>query len=217
MSFQCQTCGEHAPYSCDAPGEVAGKVCGRLCCPGHCVPMVEGAVDRGKGFDVLCEEHGHLQQQRKAASSVKFKKKKSHHLQAPGPWQEEIDPTVEYAVLTVDGKDYALAWSFRAIAASEALCRASLKSELNLMQGIASFLLDTANAEHYLGLLHAALSLAYPNVGLAEVAQLIRIDTMPDIRLALIESYNLSMPEKKRMQVVVVPADGNPPGAPPPG
>lgn len=195
---ECVYCGADAPYSCDAPGEEPGALCGKTVCAEHAHPRVEGTKDIGR--NTLCEDHLNLQKPRPGA-------RKQPQKRSADWWENpQLDPTVEYAPLVIDEAEYALAWSFGAIAKAEALCRRSLTQDMNLMQGIASFILDLANAQQYLGLLHAALTLAYPEVTLDQAAALIRIDTLPDIRLALITAYNLSMPEKKRLQVVVTEA-----------
>jgi hypothetical protein len=109
------------------------------------------------------------------------------------------DPTIQFAPLEIDGKTYRLTYDFNAIAQAEAA------SGCNLLQGVAGFLLNTANAAQYRGLLYAALLKAQPRMTIDQAGNLVRIDTMPDIRRALAEAYNLSMPEKKRMDIEEVP------------
>ena len=200
----CDYCGADAPYSCDAIDEATGETCGRTVCAEHAVPQTEGAKEIGKA--TLCDDHRDLQKKRKPSpKNMAFNKR-------PSVAGTSADPTIKFSKLDIDGEVYNLAYSFNAIAMSEKLCGC------NLMQGIASFLLDTADAQQYRGLLHAALSVAYrtkenqPVFSLQHAGAMIRIDTLPDIRLALIEAYNLSMPEKKRLNVEVVEVDdGNPP------
>jgi hypothetical protein len=111
------------------------------------------------------------------------------------------DPTIQFASLEIDGKTYRLTYDFNAIAQAEAA------SGCNLLQGVAGFLLNTATAAQYRGLLYAALLKAHPKMSIDQAGNLVRIDTMPDIRRALAEAYNLSMPEKKRMDIEEVAAE----------
>jgi len=113
------------------------------------------------------------------------------------------DPTIRFAVLKIDEKDYSVCYDFGAIAEAEKATGA------NLLQGLAALLLDSATANQYLGLFFAGLRKAQPELTLDEAARLVRIDTMPDIRFALVQAYNLSMPEKKRMKIDLV-EEGSP-------
>lgn len=103
------------------------------------------------------------------------------------------DPVIEFAALEIDGEQYKLAWDFNAIAEAEKITGA------NLMHGIAVVMLNGMNAQQFRGLFYAALKLAHPKTTLESAGKLIRIDTMPDIRNALISAWNASLPEAKKI------------------
>lgn len=111
------------------------------------------------------------------------------------------DPVIEFVDLEVDGKVYKLCWDFNAIAKAE-----SAEKDLNLMHGIATVMLNGMNVRELRGLLWGAVSLAQPKMTLEDAGRLIRIDTMPDIREALIRAWNASLPEGKK--IVGDPTDG---------
>jgi hypothetical protein len=134
------------------------------------------------------------------------------------------DPTVEYAELEIDGKVYQLAYDFNAIAEAEAVARAA-GTPINLLQGMAAVLLNDVTAEQLRGLLWAAARKAHysltverrspkdmPKPTLLKVGALIRVDTLPDIREALLRAWNASLPEDKKF--LRDPPEGA--GAPPP-
>jgi hypothetical protein len=100
------------------------------------------------------------------------------------------DPTIEFAKLEIDGKQYRLGYDFNAIAEAEEVTGS------NLLQG----LLNGGNwtARQMRGLLYAALHVAHPRITVEEVGKLIRLDTMIAVQRAVIMAYNLSLPEEKR-------------------
>jgi hypothetical protein len=118
------------------------------------------------------------------------------------------DPLVEFAKLEIDGKTYELAWSFNAIATAERSINAGrpVEERVNLLHGVAALLVSAMAAEELQGLLFAALSLAHPKLTMKESNALVRIDTLVDIKNALLRAYNVSMPEAKRFIVDPPPA-----------
>lgn len=102
------------------------------------------------------------------------------------------DPTIQFETLEIDGRSYRLCYSFNAIAEAERL------GNCNLLEGIAAVLFNSLTAQQARGLLYAALSVAQPEITLAEAGQMIRVDTLPGIRLALLKAYNASMPEAEK-------------------
>lgn len=103
------------------------------------------------------------------------------------------DPVVEFATLEIDGKAYRLSYDFNAIAEAEK------EAGCNLLHGIAVILLRGMNAGQLRGLLYAALRQAHPKMTLSGAGRLIRIDTMPSITTAIIEAWNASLPEAKKI------------------
>jgi hypothetical protein len=105
-----------------------------------------------------------------------------------------------------DGK-WLLFLNFNQIAIAEKL------TGWNLLQGLSAFLLNTATAADYIGLLFAALQKAHPKVTTEYIGtHMVRIDLIQDIRRALIKAFNNSMPEKKRLVWdEVLPAPDEPP------
>ena len=118
------------------------------------------------------------------------------------------DPTIEFAKLKVDGKEYRLVYDFNAIAEAEDICGCNLLQGMFRMGGEWS-------AKQIRGLLYAALRIAQPEITLEQVGDLVRLDTLVSIPTALIEAYNLSMPEAKRLKLEENPPEGggteNPP------
>jgi hypothetical protein len=119
------------------------------------------------------------------------------------------DPNIEFEELDLDdippsdrrdGK-WLLCFDFNAIARAEKI------TGLNLLQGISGFLANTATASEYIGLLYAGLLKAHPRVTPEKVGELVRLDLLQDIRIALIRAFNRSLPEKKRMTFEIVPED----------
>lgn len=101
-----------------------------------------------------------------------------------------IDPTIEFAKLVVDEKEYRLAYSFNSIALAEA------HAGCNLLRGLES--LTDLSAVQLRGLLYAALTVAHPELTIADAGNLIRLDTIGPITTALAEAYTLSMPSAKK-------------------
>jgi hypothetical protein len=100
------------------------------------------------------------------------------------------DPTVRFSTVEIDGKTYSLAYDFNAIATAEAT------AGINLFEGIAN-LVSGLNAAQFRGLLYAALLKAHPDITLNQVGDLIRVDMLGALRIALSEAYVKSLPEKK--------------------
>lgn len=103
------------------------------------------------------------------------------------------DPLVQFEKLEIDGQTYHLAYDFNAIAEAEKLVGC------NLLEGIAAILMHGMTAEQFRGLFYAALRKARPKMTLEQAGSLVRIDTMPDIREALLRAYNASLPEAKKI------------------
>jgi len=116
-----------------------------------------------------------------------------------------LDPVIEFATLEIDGETYHLAYDFNAIAEAEKL------AEANLLHGMAALMFNSTTAVQLRGLFYAGLRKAHPKMTLAQVGAMIRIDTMPDIRDALLRAYNASLPEAKK--ILDPPAGGSPPPA----
>jgi hypothetical protein len=100
-----------------------------------------------------------------------------------------LDPTIQFATLTIDGELYKLVYSFNAIAKAEGV------TGCNLLNGLLS--LESLSAVHLIGLLYAALSVAHPDMTVEKAGELVRLDTISSITQALAEAYALSMPQKK--------------------
>ena len=106
------------------------------------------------------------------------------------------DPTIKFAKLVIDEKEYQLGYSFNAIAEAEAAAGCNLLNGLQSLNGMSALQLR--------GLLFAALRIAQPEiVSIDEVGLLLRLDTIGDVQEALAEAYLLSMPEKKSKEPVV--------------
>lgn len=103
------------------------------------------------------------------------------------------DPVVESVPLEIDGKTYRLFYDFNAIAEAEQA------AGCNLMHGIAVVMLNGMDARQFRGLLYGALRVAHPKMTLLDAGNLIRIDTMPEIRRALVLAWNASLPEGKKI------------------
>jgi len=112
------------------------------------------------------------------------------------------DPVAQFAELKIDGETYHLAYDFNAIAEAEKLAGAKL------LLGIAGLMNTACTAAQLRGLLYAGLRKAQPKMTIAEVGQLIRIDTLPAVYEAIRVAYEASMPESKQD-----PREG---GSPPP-
>ena len=107
------------------------------------------------------------------------------------------DPLIEYADVTIasltgEVTTYRLAYDFNAIAEAEQL------AGCNLLQGMASVLLNTWTAAQLRGLFYAGLRKAHPDITIQEAGAMVRIDTMPAIHTALLKAYNSSLPEAER-------------------
>jgi|ERR1035441_6529830 hypothetical protein len=106
------------------------------------------------------------------------------------------DPLIQYSHLTVDGKEYSLAFSFNSIAEAERI------ASCNLLAGATCVWNNLGDADKQgalmlRGLLYAALSVAHPGITLQEAGKLIRIENITDIVTALREAYLASIPEPK--------------------
>jgi len=104
-----------------------------------------------------------------------------------------LDPTIQFATLTIDDQTYKLAYSFNAIALAEAA------SGANLLRGLES--LSDLTALQLRGLLYAAMTVARPETTIEEAGALIRLDTIGIVTTALGEAYMLSLPESKKNPV----------------
>jgi hypothetical protein len=94
------------------------------------------------------------------------------------------------ATLTVDGKDYPLAWNFNAVAMAEQL----LPGRVNLLKACET--LSDLGAMEFLGLLYAAIRSGDPasKITLLQVGDLLRLDTLPQAVDALGAAYTYSIP-----------------------
>ena len=102
----------------------------------------------------------------------------------------EIDPLLEHAVLTIDGKEYRMVYSFFAIALAENMAKCNLLSALENLTNL--------NAQQLLGLTYAGMKVLQPNVTMEEVGKLIRLDTIGPVTMALAEAYSKSLPASKK-------------------
>lgn len=104
------------------------------------------------------------------------------------------DPVVEFATLEIDGKVYRLSYDFNAIAEAEQ------EAKCNLLHGIAMLAMHGLNAAQYRGLLYAGLRMAHPRITIRDAGRMLHDpDNLPVVRKALIEAWNLSMPEEKKI------------------
>lgn len=113
------------------------------------------------------------------------------------------DPTIKFSEFAIDGEKFRACYDFNALAEAEEVAKC------NLLHGMAGLLVSTASATQLRGLLYAALRKAHPRMTIEQAGALIRIDTMPAIREALLIAYRDSMPEATE-------ADPIPGGADPP-
>ena len=122
------------------------------------------------------------------------------------------DPVVKYAEVVIDGVTYRLSYDFNAIAEAEKV------ADCNLLQGLAACLLNGMTAKQLRGLLFAAMIKAHPSLrrdgkgwpvplSIDDAGALIRIDTMPEIRDAIIRAYNESLPEAEK--IIRNPSEGD--------
>ena len=95
------------------------------------------------------------------------------------------DPVIAFAKLTLDDKDYRLAYSFNSIALAERY------AGCNLLMGLEN--LRDLSAEQLRGLFYAALQVAHPEITLQKAGEMIFLDTIAPITAALAEAYTLSM------------------------
>jgi hypothetical protein len=102
-------------------------------------------------------------------------------------------PTVRFASLEVDGVEYRLAYDYNAIVEAEAAAR------INLLEGMAKILLNGMDAAHLRGLLYAALRKAHSEITLDQAGDLIRIDTIEEVRMAVLRAWDASLPAGKKI------------------
>lgn len=183
----CYKCGEPAPYACDAIEPGSDKKCGKTCCEDHALPRVAGAEDIGK--NTLCLDHAHLQKARKGAVAAVI----ARNVVPPLSPAERFNEAGGFAPLEIDGRIYQVCYDFNAIAAAEEACKCN-----NLLQGMGLLLVKGYNASQLRGLFYAALQRAHPGTTVEAAGALVRIDTITDIRNAILSAYNLSIPEKNR-------------------
>lgn len=94
--------------------------------------------------------------------------------------EKAVEPEVSLSdQLTIDGETYKLYADFNTLADYEAMTGA------NLLHAIPALLTNTLSANQLRGLLFAACQKNHPTVTLLKAGQMVRIDTMPDIYLAL--------------------------------
>ena len=93
------------------------------------------------------------------------------------------------STLTIDDKKYLLAYDFNSIAEAEPVAGCNLLAALENLNAI--------TAAQLRGLLYAAMVVTPPDPAptLAQAGDLIRLDTIETVTLALAEAYQLSMPE----------------------
>ncbi len=95
----------------------------------------------------------------------------------------EIKPAVRFAVVTLDDKEYRLAFSLRGIAHAEK------ELGINVLSSIGNQQLSGA---HLLGQFYGCLKLAQPGITLEEADALCTLNNTPSIVDALGEAYSLS-------------------------
>lgn len=110
------------------------------------------------------------------------------------------DPLVKFWPLELDGKTYKLSYDFNAIAEAEKL------AGCNLLMGMGAMLISYTTAQQMRGLLYAAVRKAHPKMTIEECGQLIRIDTIADIKDAIVHAYNESLPEANK--IISDPSEG---------
>jgi hypothetical protein len=110
------------------------------------------------------------------------------------------DPVIKFATLTLDGREYRLAYSFNAIAEAE---RAA---GCNLLAGLEN--LSDLTALQLRGLLYGALMVSNPDITIEQAGAMIRLDTLDPVTAALAEAYGLSMPEDKKIPTPAAPSQG---------
>jgi hypothetical protein len=99
------------------------------------------------------------------------------------------DPLIQFSDLTIDGKTYHLAWSFKGIRMAEKA------SGCNVLNGLKN--LNEVTGEQLAGLLYGALLVDNPKCKFEDVDAIIRLDTIPLISNALVEAYINSIPKKE--------------------
>lgn len=100
------------------------------------------------------------------------------------------DPTVKFAKMALDGREWLFSFDFNAIAIAEA------HTATNLFRALSH--LGDLSAAQFRGLLYAALLKAHPELTVEQAGSLIRIDTMGPLQETLAEAYILSLPEQKK-------------------
>lgn len=103
------------------------------------------------------------------------------------------------AKLEIDGKTYELVYDYNAIAEAEI----ETGNGVNLLHGIAAFMLRTMSALQLRGIFYAALKPRQPEITMQQAGAMIRITRMQAISSAITEAWGLAMPEP----------DPNPPAA----
>jgi|ERR1700722_837381 len=102
-----------------------------------------------------------------------------------------VDPTIQFAKLTLPSGEYKLAYSFNSIAEAERV------ASCNLLEGLEN--LGALTALQFRGLFYAALSIAHPGMTIERAGDLIGLDAEERLAVAnaIAKAYRLSMPEKK--------------------
>lgn len=112
------------------------------------------------------------------------------------------DPTIRFAELKFEGEDhtYRLAFNFNALALAE---RAT---GMNLLRGGLIFMNYEFSVQELRGLLFGALLIAQPDITVQEAGELLRIDRLGDVLVALKQAFALSYPTKNEEPEVLATA-----------
>ncbi len=96
------------------------------------------------------------------------------------------NPVIDWVVVTLDGHDYRLAFSFNALARAEAETGLDLLKTLNFTTGL--------NASTYRALLWCAMLLGQPETTIEDAGNLCSIQNLSKITDGIMKAYGLSMP-----------------------
>jgi hypothetical protein len=106
-------------------------------------------------------------------------------------------PDIKFQPITLDGKEYKLAYDFNAICQAEDLLKVKTGQEYNLLAGVATVFNDLWDAKRpganiLRGLLWACLSVAHPTMTLEDAGDLIQIPVITDLVAAIKIAYAIS-------------------------
>ena len=104
------------------------------------------------------------------------------------------DLTIRFAELDFDGQKIKLAYDFNS------MCEVEAEAGVNLLHGIGLLLGSTCTIRQLRGLLCAAMRIAKPSATLEDAGRLCRIDMIPAIESALLDAYEKSIPEAKKVK-----------------